>query len=105
MAVRDPKDSSLSKNRSKQQRTEKFDIRLSPQEESLIKQAAEITATTPTNFIRQQAVVGAQSILHEQTRFVVTSEQWQKIDLALNSPAKVLPNLLNQLKQLDEWNT
>jgi uncharacterized protein (DUF1778 family) len=84
-------------------KTEKFDIRLSQQEEAVIKQAAKLQCTSPTNFIRQQAVVAAEAVVHEQSRFVVTNEQWQAIEEALSAPARVLPNLQKKLSQPDEW--
>jgi uncharacterized protein (DUF1778 family) len=87
----------------RQQKTEKFDIRLSQQEEAVIKQAASLQKTNPTNFIRQQAVVAAEAVVHEQTRFVVSDEQWKLIEQALNRPARVLPKLKKRLAQPDEW--
>jgi uncharacterized protein (DUF1778 family) len=84
-------------------KTEKFDIRLSQKEEAVIKQAAALRHTSTTNFIRQQAIVAAEEVIHEQTRFVVTDEQWTLIEAALDRPAKILPNLRNQLAQRDEW--
>ncbi len=56
-------------------KTEKFDIPLSTEEQALIRQAAKIRRTTPTSFIRKQAVLGAEGVLHEQSRFVLTNEQ------------------------------
>lgn len=87
----------------KHTKTEKFDIRLSQQEEAVIKQAAKLQSTSPTNFIRQQAVVAAEAVVHEQTRFVVTAKQWQAIEDALSHPAKVLPSLKKKLSQPDKW--
>ena len=84
-------------------KTEKFDIRLSRQEQAAIKQAAYLQHTSPTNFIRQQAIVAAESVIHDQTRLVVTDEQWQVIEAALNQPARVLPNLQTRLAPRDEW--
>lgn len=84
-------------------KTEKFDIRLSQQEEALIKQAASLQRTSPTNFIRQQAVIAAEAVVHEQTCFLVTEEQWNLIQQALNNPARVLPNLQKKLSLPDEW--
>ncbi len=87
----------------KNTKTEKFDIRLSPEEEAVIKRAAILLHTSPTNFIRQQAVVAAETVVYEQTRFIVSDRQWQVIDEALSQPAKVLPNLQKKLSQPDEW--
>ncbi len=87
----------------KNTRTEKFDIRLSQQEEAVIKQAAKLQSTTPTNFIRQQAVVAAEAVVHEHTRFVVTAKQWKAIEDVLSQPAKVLPSLKKKLSHPDKW--
>lgn len=87
----------------KNTKTEKFDIRLSRDEEAVIRQAASLQHTSPTNFIRQQAVVAAETVVHDQTRFVVTDKQWQAIEKALSQPAKVLPKLQKKLAQADEW--
>jgi len=87
----------------KEKKGEKFDIRLSKQEESVIRLAASLQHTTPTNFIRQQALESAHAVVHDQTRFAVTEEQWNVIETALNQPAKVLPNLRKLLAQSDKW--
>lgn len=89
--------------KNKGNKTEKFDIRLSPKEDAIIKRAAILQRTSPTNFIRQQAVVAAETVVHAQTRFVVTDDQWNAIEVALSRPARVLPNLLKKLSQSDEW--
>jgi uncharacterized protein (DUF1778 family) len=89
--------------RNRETKTEKFDIRLSQQEEALIKQAASLQHTNPTNFIRQQAIVAAEVVIHDQTRFVVTDEQWHDIEAALKQPEKVLPNLQKKFAQPDDW--
>ncbi|HEY9676768.1 MAG TPA: DUF1778 domain-containing protein [Drouetiella sp.] len=87
----------------KSNKTEKFDIRLSPNEDAVIKQAAAIQRTSPTNFIRQQALVAAEAVIHDQNRLVVTDDQWAAIQQALSRPAKLLPNLRRKLAQSDEW--
>lgn len=84
-------------------KSEKFDIRLSKQEEALIKQAASLQRTNMTNFIRQQAVVAAEAVIHEQTHFVVSDEQWKLIESALDRSARLLPNLQKRLAQPDNW--
>ena len=84
-------------------KSEKFDIRLSEQEEAIIKTAASLLRTNPTNFIRQQAVVAAENVIHEQTRFVLTDKQWHLIEQTLNQPARVLPKLQQKLETADDW--
>lgn len=86
-------------------KTEKFDIRLSQQEEATIRQAASLLCTTPTNFIRQQALVAAQSVIHDQARLVLSDKQWQQIEQIINRPAKTLPNLKKKLSKQEQWNS
>lgn len=69
-------------------KTEKFDIRLSQQEEAIIKQAAALRHTSTTNFIRQQSIIAAEEVIHDQAHFVVTDEQWQLIEAALKSASQ-----------------
>jgi Uncharacterized protein conserved in bacteria len=87
----------------KRLKTQKFDIRLSEDEETLIKQAAKIRRTTPTSFIREQAVIAAETVIHEQTRFVLTKEQWNVLNAAFDEPPRVLPALERKLAESDEW--
>lgn len=91
-------------SREKSTKTEKFDIRLSQQEEAVIKQAAMLQRTSPTNFIRQQALLAAEAVVHEQSRVLVSEEQWRLIEDAMSEPAKVLPNLRAKIIQhSDDW--
>jgi len=84
-------------------KSEKIDIRFSQQEASIIKQAASLQHTNMSNFIRQQAVGAAEAVIHDQSRFVVSAEQWNLIEAALERPAQVLPNLQNKLAITDDW--
>lgn len=84
-------------------KTEKFDIRLSEEEQDLIKQAAKLRRVTPTSFVREQAVVAAEGIIHDQTKFVLTSKQWQELDAAFAEAPRVLPNLKRKLAKPDAW--
>ncbi len=87
----------------KRRKTEKFDIRLSSEEHLLIKQAAALRRTTPTSFIREQAVVAASDVLHEQTRFVLTEEQWKILNDSFAQPPRILKKLAEKLTQPDLW--
>lgn len=78
-------------------KTEKFDIRLSQHEQALIKQAAKLCRVTLTRFIREHAVVAAERVIHEQTKFVLTSKQWQALNASFAQPTRVLPNLKRKL--------
>jgi uncharacterized protein (DUF1778 family) len=89
--------------REKHLKTEKFDIRLSEEEQTMIRQAAKLRRTTPTSFIREQALVAAEMVIHEQTRFVLTEEQWRTLDAAFKEPPRVLAKLERKLAEPDTW--
>lgn len=84
-------------------KNEKIDIRISAEELSLIRHAAKSRRTTPTSFIRQEAVAAAESVVQEQTRFVLTDEQWKVMDDIFSQPARVLPNLKAIMAEPEEW--
>ncbi|HEY9868971.1 MAG TPA: DUF1778 domain-containing protein [Candidatus Obscuribacterales bacterium] len=87
----------------KRLKTQKFDIRLSEEEEALIREAAKIRRTTPTSFIREQSVLAAETVIHEQIRFVLTEQQWQALDAAFGQPPRVLAGLKGKLAEPDDW--
>ena len=88
----------------KERKSEKFDIRLSASEQQLINSAARLKHTTPTNFIRAQALAAAEQLVQEeQLRFVLSTEQWEQLDRIFAEKPKVLPSLVSVMKETDEW--
>jgi len=87
----------------RQLKTGKFDIRLSEHELGLISEAAKISHTTVSAFVRQRAVEAAENIILDQTRFVLTTEQWKVLDAAFSEPPCILPQLQSKLAKSDPW--
>lgn len=87
----------------KASKTEKLDIRLNENEQLLIRQAASIVHKTPTGFVREKALEAAESIIHDQNKFVLTKEHWDAINAAFDSPIRPLPKLEKRLSEPDEW--
>lgn len=88
----------------RERKSEKFDIRLSASEQQLINSAARLKRTTPTNFIRAQALAAAEQLVqNEQMRFILTTEQWDQMDRIFAEAPNVLPNLLSVIKETDDW--
>lgn len=83
----------------------KFDMRWNEEDLQLIRAAAKLKRVDPSTFIRQQALAGAEAVVHEQQRFVLSAEQWQLISEAFERPAKALPNLSRIMSEPDEWET
>lgn len=84
-------------------RSKKFDIRWTEAEQDLIKQASALKKSTATSFIRENALAAAESIVCEQQRFVLTTEQWDLVDKIFSAPAKILPNLKKKLSKPEPW--
>ena len=89
--------------RERQVKSRKFDMRWNVEELELIREAAKIKHVEPSAFTRQQAVIGAEAVVLEQQRFVLTANQWEAVNAAFESPAKVLPKLFSIMAEPDEW--
>ncbi len=76
---------------------------MTEQEQFLIKQAASLRHTTPTSFIRDQAVAAAEDVLYEQKKFILTNRQWTVLEAAFATPPRILPKLKQKLAQSDTW--
>lgn len=85
----------------RQLRSKKFDLRMTEQEKSLIKHAARLQQTTPTNFIRQQAVNAAQAVVRQHTQIELTRDQWNVLQIALADSPLLLASLQRQLTEAE----
>lgn len=70
-----------------------------PLQKEVIARAAEITQTTMTSFMVQQAFMAAQQILADQTHFYLSPAKWDEFCAALDAPPKNLPVLSRLLTQ------
>ncbi|HYM75098.1 MAG TPA: DUF1778 domain-containing protein [Candidatus Dormibacteraeota bacterium] len=77
----------------KKKRTERFNVRLSEREASLIRLGAEQRGVNITNFILESACVRAEQELAEARHFQLSARDWQRFSEALDRPAKVKPRL------------
>ena len=79
--------------REKKLKSRTFEFRVAEEERDLIHAAAKIRNTSPSNFVREHAISAAEAVIHEQTRFVLTEEQWNRLDQIFTEPPRVLPQL------------
>ncbi len=93
----------MQKEGRKEGRSKKFDIRWTEAEQDLIRQASALKKSTATSFIRENALAAAESIVCEQQRFVLTSEQWALVEQIFSAPGKVLPSLKEKLAKPEPW--
>lgn len=65
----------------------RWDFRVSPDTDRLVRQAALTAERTLTDFVVDAAVVEAERLLADRTQFVLEPEQWQRfVELLDRSP-------------------
>lgn len=82
-------------------RAERFNIRVTQQEKSMVEQAARASRVSVSQFILQAAVRSAEEVLAQQTAFVLSPEQWDAFAERLDKPARVLPQLERAARESD----
>jgi uncharacterized protein (DUF1778 family) len=66
---------------------ERWDFRVDPDTDRLVRQAAETAERTLTDFVVDAAVVEAERLLADRTTFVLEAEQWERfVELLDRSP-------------------
>ncbi len=86
------------------QRSDKLDIRISPEAKRILQEAARERHTTISQFVIDSALTTANEVLAERTRIGLNSEQWAAFMAALDAPPRVherMKRLLNEPSGLD----
>ena len=85
-------------------RSEKLDIRITPEAKRLLLQAAKERHTSISQFVLESALNSASAILAERSRIGLNAAQWQTFMAALDAPPRRHPRmerLLNEPTILD----
>lgn len=85
-------------------RSEKIDIRITPEAKRLLQQAAKERHTTISQFVLESALNSASEVLAERSRIGLDAEQWTAFMAALDAPPRRHPRmerLLNEPSILD----
>ncbi len=72
---------------------DRWDFRVSPAADRLVRQAAEVTHRSLTDFVVEAAVVEAERVLADRTRFVLDVERWNQFGELLDRPVQEKPGL------------
>ena len=84
---------------SKTTRSEKLDIRVTPDAKSLLQQAAEARHKTVSEFVLDSALGVAEDVLKERNVIQLDADQWQAFVAALDAPPRRHPRLERLLKE------
>jgi len=86
------------------QRSDKLDIRISPEAKRILQEAARERHTTISQFVIDSALITANEVLAERTRIGLNTEQWTAFMAALDAPPRTherMKRLLNEPSVLD----
>jgi len=76
-----------------QARSERLNIRVSKRDKQLIEAAAGISRVSASHFVVAAAVRTAEETVADQSRFVLSREEWTRFVEMLDRPAHVIPAL------------
>ena len=74
-------------------RTEKLDLRLTPEAKRTLSAAAEAARRSVSEFVLESALNRAEETLSDRTRFGIDAEHWNAFLVALDAPPRDLPRL------------
>ena len=76
-----------------ERKTERLAARLTPEQDALIRRAAEVEGTDLTNFTVTAALAHARDVLADRRLFVLTDAAWTEFLAALDRPVSHKPRL------------
>ena len=80
-------------------RSEKLDLRLTPQAKETLHAAARAKGRSVSEFVLESALAHAEEILPDRRQFFLNAEQWEKLLAALDAPPKPRPRLERLLNE------
>lgn len=73
--------------------TDRWDFRVAADADELVRRAAHVSHRTLTDFVVEAAVVEADRVLGDRTRFALEDEQWMRFMEVLDRPPQENPGL------------
>lgn len=84
-------------------RTGRLGLRTLPEQEVLLRHAAQVSRKSLTEFILDSACAAAEQILLDQRYFLADDVQWEAFNAALDAPAKDIPALRTLFERKAPW--
>lgn len=73
--------------------TDRWEFRVEPQAGEFVRRAADVSHRTLTDFVVEAAVVEADRVLGDRTRFALEDEEWMRFMEVLDRPPQENPGL------------
>lgn len=80
-------------------RTEKLDLRLTPEAKRMLAAAANVRRRSLSDFVLESALGRAEEALVDRRVFHLSPEQWQAFVSALDAPVKDMPRMRKLLNE------
>lgn len=90
---------SASPREGKDGKSDRLELRASPRQTAVIRQAAEATEKTVSSFVLDAAYMDAQRILADRRLFSLDADRWQRFAEILDRPAVDKPRLRELMKK------
>jgi len=75
-------------------RRHRLEVRVSPEQDALIRQAAELEATTVSAFVLETVTARAKRVIKERQDVVLSGEAFDRFLAELDKPAEPVPELV-----------
>lgn len=79
-------------------------VRLTPDQDALIRDAAAVSGQSLTDFVTTAAVVRAEDTLADRRIFRLDEAAWAEFSAILDRPAQRIPELAELLNEQAPWN-
>lgn len=86
-------------------RSARFGVRATPEQETILRRAAEVAHKSLTDFILDSACQAAEQTLLDQRLFMVTGDQYKTLLDMLNRPAEENAGLHDLFSRSAPWDT
>ena len=80
-------------------RSEKLDLRLTPEAKRLLHAAAQAARRSVSDFVLESALSRAEETLPDRQRFGLDAERWEAFMTALDTPSRPMPRLQRLLTE------
>lgn len=84
-------------------RTEKLDLRLSPQAKRTLVAAAASAHRSVSDFVLESALRQAEETLADRRSFLLTEAQWNEFVTLLDAPPRAIPQLAELFARPSPW--
>lgn len=80
-------------------RRHRLEVRVSPEQDALIRQAADLEDTTVTAFVLETVTSRARRVVKEHQDLVLSNEAFDRFMIELDQPAKPVPELVELFRK------